>query len=193
MLTIIILFIAAYITGSINFSVLLFRIRKKEDPRSKFSGNPGTVNIYRQAGFFWAAVVFLLDFSRAVALSALSLYLLKPEYAPLICLSLILGNRYPCFHNFRGGKGVANYLGFTALINPLLSACAAVVWVVVYKIIRVSFIASICMLLILVFAAIKAANYNICASFISLLTAIFIIYNHRTNMKEFKDKLKTNT
>jgi acyl phosphate:glycerol-3-phosphate acyltransferase len=189
MLTIIILFITAYLAGSINISILLFKTLKKDDPRSKFSGNAGTVNIYRQAGLFWAAIVFLLDFGKAVGLSALALYLIEAEYVPIIGFSLILGNRFPCFHHFRGGKGVANYLGFTAVITPLLSAAAAALWVVIYRIVKVPFIASLSMTFILAFVTIKINNFNPLTSIVSILTVLLIIFNHKKNLIEYKNKL----
>ena len=58
--------IFAYLAGSINFSILLLKILGKEDPRKEFSGNPGVVNVYRQAGFFPAAGVWVLDMGRAI-------------------------------------------------------------------------------------------------------------------------------
>ena len=67
---ILILFFLAYIAGSINFAILLFKVIKKDDPRTKFSGNAGTTNVYRIAGKFWAAAVFLLDIGRAVGVAA---------------------------------------------------------------------------------------------------------------------------
>lgn len=192
MLTIVILFIIAYLTGSINIAILLFKIISKDDPRSKFSGNAGTVNIYRQAGLFWAAIVFLLDFGKAVGLSALALYLLEAKYVPIIGFGLILGNRFPCFHRFRGGKGVANFLGFTAVITPLWSAAAAALWVVIYLIVKVPFIASLSMILILAFALMKANHFNPLASIISLLTVLLIIFNHKKNLIDYKSKYKLN-
>jgi len=115
---IILMLILAYIAGSINFAILLFKILGREDPRNKFSGNPGTSNVYRQAGMHWAAMVLILDMGRAVFIALISLNLLKTNYVPWIGFALILGNRFPCFHQFKGGKGVANFLGFAAVINP---------------------------------------------------------------------------
>ena len=66
----------AYFGGSINFAIILLGLLGKEDPRTKFSGNAGTTNVYRQAGRGLAAVVLLLDAGRAVGLAALALYFL---------------------------------------------------------------------------------------------------------------------
>jgi glycerol-3-phosphate acyltransferase PlsY len=187
-ITIILTFVAAYLAGSVNFSIILFKILGKEDPRSKFSGNAGTSNVYRMAGKFWAAIVLLLDIGRSAGIALLSLHLLKAEYAPLICFGLILGNRYPCFHRFQGGKGVANYLGFTAALTPLWAGISAIAWVLAYLISRTTFIASFFMILILAAGTVIINNMDPAATAGSVITAGFIILNHRTNIIEYRKK-----
>lgn len=189
----VILFILVYLAGSINFAILLFKLLGKEDPRNKFSGNPGTTNVNRQAGKFWAIIVLLLDFARAAGLSALSLNTVNPEFAPAIGFGLILGNRFPCFHGFRGGKGVANYLGFTVVISPVWTAIAAGVWVIVYFIIKIPFIASIFMILTLAAGTIIVLQFEPASAIGTSITAIFIIINHKNNFLEYITKKNENS
>jgi glycerol-3-phosphate acyltransferase PlsY len=179
-----ILFIFAYIAGSINFSILLFKILRKEDPRSKFSGNAGATNVYRQAGIYWAIVVFVFDMSRAVGIAFIALILLPRDVVPFIGFGLILGNRFPCFHGFKGGKGVANYFGFSAALTPLSAIIGGLVWLAVYAFLRVPFISSFCMVTIL--AAGTLIDYNLQPLSIAgvLITAVFIIISHRKNIVE---------
>lgn len=184
------LFLLAYIAGSINFAILLFKILKKEDPRTKFSGNAGTTNVYRIAGKYWATAVFLLDIGRAVGVALVSIMILNPEFVPLAGLGLILGNTYPVFHQFKGGKGVANYLGFTAILSPLTAGSSAIGWVIIYMIKRTPFIASFFMIAILACGTIIINNYELPALAGSLLTFILIIFNHRINVKEYLAKKK---
>ena len=113
------LFLTAYVAGSVNVAILVFRLTGREDPRRHGSGNPGATNVYRQAGLGWAAAVLALDMGRAMAVALLAVALLPASAVSWVGLGLILGNRFPCFHRFRGGKGVANYLGFTLVIVPL--------------------------------------------------------------------------
>jgi len=182
--TIAILLPAAYIAGSVNFSILLFRMLGRDDPRYHFSGTAGTTNVYRQAGLFWAGVVLLLDLGRALAVSWAALYLLPINYVPWVGLALILGNRFPCFHQFRGGKGVASYLGFTAIISPYSAAFSALVWVGVYGIVRIPFIASFFMTFVLMVGTIIICGYQALATAGAIATALFIFYNHRQNVIE---------
>ena len=65
------LFVGTYTFASINFSILLFKILGKNDPRQEFSGNPGVFNVYRILGLRWASVVLLLDICRAMGVAFL--------------------------------------------------------------------------------------------------------------------------
>jgi glycerol-3-phosphate acyltransferase PlsY len=182
------LMIIAYLAGSVNFALILFKILGKGDPRKSFSGNAGTTNVYRLAGPVWAAVVLILDVGRAVAVALFAVYALTPGQAPWAGLALVIGNRYPCFHGFQGGKGVANYLGFTAVITPAGAAVSALLWVAVYLLKREPFIASFAMILALAAGTIIAEHFHPAAIAGALATAVFILYNHRKNIIEFNRK-----
>jgi glycerol-3-phosphate acyltransferase PlsY len=184
----ILLCIGSYAAGSINFSILLFKILGKDDPRNAFSGNPGVVNIYRQAGLFMAAVVWLLDVGRAIGVALISVNLLPAEYVPWSGLALILGNRFPCFHGFRGGKGVANYLGFTTIIAPVAAAASGVAWLVALALFRIPFIASFVMVFILAAGTMIAGNLHRIAVAGVLATVALIYYAHKSNIIELINK-----
>ncbi|HQL80552.1 MAG TPA: glycerol-3-phosphate acyltransferase [Spirochaetota bacterium] len=192
----IILIAVAYLAGSVNFAILLFKILGKEDPRLHYSGNAGTTNVYRMAGPAWAAAVLLLDIGRAVVIALLARYALTPGAVPWAGLALVIGNRYPCFHQLRGGKGVANYLGFSAVITPAGAVVSCIAWVCVYVLKRVPFIASFAMIAVLTFGTIAACGYRPAAITAAVITALFIMFNHRANitsmMQDGKEKEKTN-
>ena len=92
-------FIGAYLAGSVNFAILVFKALGKDDPRAGFSGNPGATNVYRQAGYFWAVLVLILDMSRALGVAFIALHLVPVTLVPWAGLGLILGNRLPRFYN----------------------------------------------------------------------------------------------
>lgn len=176
---------AAYLAGSVNFSILLFKILGWEDPRCQFSGNAGVTNVYRQAGWLWAAVVLILDVGRALGVCWVALHMLALDVVPWLGLAFIVGNRYPCFHQFRGGKGVAGYLGFTALISPISAGISALVWVAVYGIVRISFVASFFMIAVLAIGTIIACGFRAEAIVGTVATVLFIFSNHRRNVAAF--------
>ena len=177
-----ILLAVAYLAGSVNFSILLFHWLDKNDPRQRFSGNAGVTNVYRQAGWLWAAVVLMLDLGRALLTAWTALQVMETALVPWAGLALVFGNRFPCFHQFRGGKGVAGYLGFTILISPLAAGLSALAWVAVYGIVRIPFIASFFMIAVLAGGTIIAGGYHTAATSGVVATVLFIYYNHKQNI-----------
>ena len=95
----------AYFAGSINFAIIILRLLDQEDPRTKFSGNAGTTNVYRQAGKGWAAVVLLLDAGRAVGLAALALWSPARRPGPLGRNGPGRGEPFPLFSPVSGRQG----------------------------------------------------------------------------------------
>ncbi|MFC1888483.1 glycerol-3-phosphate acyltransferase [Thermodesulfobacteriota bacterium] len=188
MAAIYILIPVAYLAGSVNIGVLLFRAAGKPDPREFFSGNPGVFNIYRQSGPAWAGVVLALDTGRAALAAAAGLYFMPVEQIPFVGLALILGNRYPLFHGFQGGKGVANYLGFTMVIHPLMAGISAFLWVAVYKVARKAFVGSFAMVLVLAVGMIMKCGVGWGAVSTTLVTVGVIFWAHRPNVQAFLEK-----
>jgi glycerol-3-phosphate acyltransferase PlsY len=172
----------AYFAGSVNFAIIILGLLGHEDPRTKFSGNAGTTNVYRQAGKGWAAVVLLLDTGRAVGLAALALWGLPAVLIPWVGTALVAGNRFPCFHRFQGGKGVASFLGFTIPISPWGALLSCLAWVVVYGIVRIPFIASFFMILVLGGATVWASDLRVASIAGTAVTIVMIFLNHRKNI-----------
>ncbi|MDA8126555.1 MAG: glycerol-3-phosphate acyltransferase [Deltaproteobacteria bacterium] len=176
------LLVLTYLTGSINFAIVVLRLLGKEDPRTLFSGNAGATNVQRQAGKGWAALVLLLDVGRAAGLAWLAMALLSAGEVPWIGLALVVGNRFPLFHGLRGGKGVASYLGFCLPIAPWWAAAACLVWVIVHRIVKLPFIASFFMVLTLGGAAIAAGSGRAVSIAGTVATVLLIVFNHRENI-----------
>jgi len=179
-LTLMLLF--AYVAGSVNFAIIFLGLLGREDPRTKFSGNAGTTNVYREAGIGWAAVVLLLDTGRAVSLAALALYLLPVPLVPWVGTALVAGNRFPCCHRFQGGKGVASFLGFTIPIAPWGAVLSCLAWVAVYGIVRIPFVASFSMVLLLGGAAVWSGGAQAIPIAGTVVTVLMIFLNHRKNI-----------
>ena len=102
---------------------------------------------------------------------------------PWVGLSLLLGNRFPCFHQFKGGKGVGSYIGFTAALSPLTAALSCLVWVGGYSVFRVPFMASLGMIFVLAAGSMIALSWDAKAvTGIGLSTAL-LFANHWPNIK----------
>jgi len=176
------LLLLTYLAGSVNFAIIVLGLLGKEDPRTTFSGNAGTTNVYRQAGKGWAALVLILDVGRAAGLAALAMVFLPFDWVPWVGLALVAGNRFPCFHGFRGGKGVAGYLGFILPIMPWGAALSCLVWVLVHRVVRIPFIASFFMILILGGAAAVASGARAVPIAGTVATVLLIVFNHMGNI-----------
>ncbi len=184
LLTFILLMAVAYVAGSVNFSLLVFRFTGREDPRLHGSGNPGATNVYRQAGIGWALAVLLLDMGRAVCVALAADSLLPFWQVPWVGLGLVLGNRFPCFHGFRGGKGVANYLGFTLAIAPLWAGLGAIAWGTAHLIWRTPFLSSFAMVVVLAGGTTIASGSDWRGGVGAVATAVFIVACHHRNIRE---------
>jgi len=182
MIRFIAVFSLAYVVGSINFPIILFRLMGKQDPRSHFSKNPGATNVRRQAGLFWAGVVLALDMARAVCIAWAAIYFCGGDYIPWIGVGLIAGNLFPCFHGFKGGKGVANYLGFALFFIPWIAVASGAAWAVVYAVFRLPFVSSFSMVAILGAGMLAHFDWNLGASVGTGVTLVLIYQSHRSNI-----------
>ncbi len=176
--------IAAYLAGSVNFSILLFRLLGREDLRTSFSGNPGVSNVYRLAGPGWAALVLVLDLLRAMGVAVLARAWCTPAEISWCALSLIAGNMAPLFHGFQGGKGVANYLGFTLVAAPWAALLGAWVWLLIFSITQKPFLGSFGMVTALSAGLARSAGFAPWALFATGLILVFIVFAHRKNLTE---------
>ncbi len=182
----ILLILLTYLAASINFSILLFGILDKGDPRSYFSGNAGTTNVTRLLGKPWGLVILLLDVGRAAAVAQCGVWFLPAPLVPLLGLALVVGNQKPLFHGFRGGKGVAGYLGFTALISPVSTGIACLVWVLVYGLFRVTFIGSFFMITVLGVGTMMHYSWAWPVVIAAGLTLVLIFLAHKSNIEGLK-------
>jgi len=181
-------FVASYLFGSWNFAITVLRIGGFPDPRTLHSGNPGTSNVARVAGRPLAALVLLLDMARAVSVQWVASRLCPPEWIPWAGLALILGNRFPLYHRFRGGKGVAAYLGFVGAAQPWFALLACGAWVVSYLPTKIPALASMAMLLVLTWAALRASPFTIASVSGTLLTAALIVAGHWKNWVAWREQ-----
>jgi glycerol-3-phosphate acyltransferase PlsY len=184
----ILLGLAVYLAASINFSIILFKILGKGDPRDNFSGNAGAVNVSRQLGRVWALLILLLDVGRAGVIARVGAWLLPATFLPILGFILVVGNQKPLFHGFRGGKGVASYLGFTAFISPVLAGGSCLAWIFAYGLFRQPFIGSFFMITVLGLGTIIHYSWAWPAITGAGLTMALIGQGHKTNIVAYGKK-----
>ncbi|MBN2344028.1 MAG: glycerol-3-phosphate acyltransferase [Deltaproteobacteria bacterium] len=118
------IYIASYLIGSINFSILASAILLHRDIRQSGSKNAGFTNLLRSGNKPLAVGVLLLDLSRAYLVVWGCRYIPIDTLWPLVAVPLLLGNIWPVFHDFRGGKGIAMSIGIAFAVNPTAGAIA---------------------------------------------------------------------
>lgn len=117
------LVLGAYLLGAVPFGLVVARLLGGPDPRSGGSGNIGATNVSRLAGRGAGVATLLLDAGKGALPTALALHWLSPAWAAAAGLAAFLGHIFPIYLGFKGGKGVATFLGVLAVVAPLALLC----------------------------------------------------------------------
>ena len=129
MIIILLTIIFAYLLGSISSAIVVSRLFKVSDPRKIGSGNPGTTNILRYAGKTAAAVTLIGDITKGIIPIAIGYKLgFTSGILSVIGLCSLLGHIYPVFYHYKGGKGIATFIGILIALNWLLACCFILTW-----------------------------------------------------------------
>jgi glycerol-3-phosphate acyltransferase PlsY len=132
-----------YLCGSIPFGVIVTRLAGTQDLRTVGSGNIGATNVLRSGHRALAAATLLGDMLKGTAAVLLALYLSGANHALLAGLGAFLGHLFPVWLRFKGGKGVATYIGvLLGLAWPAALACCAI-WLAVAAVTRYSSLAAL--------------------------------------------------
>ena len=140
--------LAAYLIGSLSFAVIVSRVMGLKDPRTFGSKNPGATNVLRSGNKAAAVVTLLLDALKgllpvlAVRLWGKALGLDEGTVA-LVGLAAFLGHLWPVFFRFKGGKGVATFIGVVFGIHWALGIATGVTWLIIAFFFRYSSLASL--------------------------------------------------
>ena len=181
--------IISYLFGSIPFGFLLTKIIAKKDIRKIGSGNIGATNALRSGNKLVGYLTLLMDISKAI----IPIIYIKYNYPELIFISslcVFLGHLFPVWLNFKGGKGVAAYLGILISINFFLSLVFGIAWILVFIVSKYSSLSS---LLASATVPIYLFLINEKNVFFFIIMFILIFYSHRQNIKRLinKEEIKT--
>jgi acyl phosphate:glycerol-3-phosphate acyltransferase len=147
-LTSVIAIVLGYLAGSLSFAVIVSRAMGLQDPRTFGSKNPGATNVLRSGSKAAAAVTLLLDGLKGfVPVLLVKLfgkpYGLEDSTMALVGLAAFLGHLFPVFFRFKGGKGVATFIGVVFGIHWLLGLATAATWLLIAFFFRYSSLASL--------------------------------------------------
>ncbi len=135
--------VLAYLLGSIPFGLVLSRMAGLGDIRDIGSGNIGATNVLRTGNKFIAALTLLTDAAKGFIAVAIALELLGMSTAYWAGLAALLGHVFPVWLGFKGGKGVAVFIGTSIALSPLPGLSFLTVWLLVALITRRSSLAAL--------------------------------------------------
>lgn len=136
--TLVIVAALAYLLGAVPFGILITRALGLGDLRSIGSGNIGATNVLRTGNKGAAAATLLLDAAKGAVAVLMARWLVAEDAAQLAGLAAFLGHLYPVWLGFKGGKGVATFLGVLIALAPAVGLACCAVWAVTAAITRIS-------------------------------------------------------
>ena len=179
----IIISIYSYLLGSIPFGLLLTKIFLKKDIRKIGSGNIGTTNVLRTGNKTLAIVTLVFDLLKGYV----SVYVTLLYYESLIFYSALIcfiGHIFPIWLKFKGGKGVATYLGLILAFSYKFFLIFGISWLILSLLFRFASLSSILSSLIIFLYAFFVDNDY---SLIIFIFFIFIIFTHKENIVRLKN------
>ena len=181
--------LSSYLLGSIPFGFILTKIFLKKDIREIGSGNIGATNTLRTGSKLLGYSTLALDISKAI-LPVIYVKFNHPDYIFIASLCIFLGHVFPVWLKFKGGKGVATYIGILFSINLFYGFIFVISWVIIFLISKYSSLSSLVASLIIPIYLITFDNHN---SIFFIIMFILIFYTHRENVKRLKDNVETKT
>ena len=181
----IIIILLSYFLGSIPFGYILTKIFLKKDIRNIGSGNIGATNVLRTGSKSIGYATLILDLSKAI-LPMILIKMTNNEYLFLVGFCIFIGHVFPLWLKFKGGKGIATYIGILFCINYSLGLIFITIWVVIFIIFKYSSLSSLISSLLLPFFSfffIKQDNL-----YFFVIMFILIFFTHRENIKRLINK-----
>ncbi len=187
---ILIIGIISYLMGSIPFGLILTKVFLKKNITEIGSGNIGATNVLRAGNKVVGYATLILDILKAI-IPVIYIKFNFPDFLYITSLCVFLGHVFPIWLKFKGGKGVATYLGILFAINIYFGLIFIISWLIIFTISRFSSLSSL----------IASASVPIYIIIISDLDQVFfftimfvlIFFTHRENIKRLKNKEETKT
>lgn len=185
MAKIILMFIIAYLLGSIPSGVWIGTKFYGKDIRQFGSGNSGTTNTFRVLGKTAGIFVLLADVLKGTLAASLPLLFDLPINPMVVGLGAVLGHTYPIFAQFKGGKAVATSAGALLAYNPPFFIYCVGVFIILLFLTRMVSLSSMIALPIIVLSSLFIGDWIL--TLIASILALFILYRHRDNIKRIRN------
>ena len=186
---VLILSILSYLMGSVPFGFILTKVFLKKDIRDIGSGNIGATNALRAGNKSLGYGTLFLDIIKAI-IPVVYVKLNYPDYIFIASLCVFLGHIFPIWLKFKGGKGVATYVGILFSINLIIGFVFIGVWFFTFLISKYSSLSSLSASLSIPIYLFFFTSQNLV---FFLIMFILILYTHRENVKRLKNKEESKT
>jgi glycerol-3-phosphate acyltransferase PlsY len=182
--------IASYLMGSIPFGLILTKLFLNKDIREIGSGNIGATNALRTGNKLIGYSTLLLDIAKAI-IPVIYVKFNYPDLIYIASLCAFLGHVFPIWLKFKGGKGVATYVGILFSINIILGLVFVASWVFIFLFSRYSSLSSIIASILVPIYILITGQINDAIFFAIMFILIF--FTHRENIKRLKNKEESKT
>ena len=180
----------SYFLGSIPFGYLLTKIFLQKDIREIGSGNIGATNVLRTGNKYIGYATLLFDILKAI-IPIIFVKFYYIDYLYIASLCVFLGHVFPIWLKFKGGKGVATYVGILCCLNIYLGISFGIVWLISFFIFKYSSLSSL-----LGSLSIPIVNFFILKEdviFFFIIMFVLIFYTHRENIKRLLNRSESKT
>ena len=178
-------FLFSYISGSIPFGLILSKLFLDKDIRKIGSKNIGATNVLRTGNKYIAGLTLVLDIFKGAAPILITSYYF-PSLIYLSGLMALLGHIFPVWLKFKGGKGIATYLGIIFALSLKLGLFFCVSWILIALITKYSSLSSIISTLIIFLISFLENSFEL-NSYL-FITFVIILYTHKHNIVRLKNK-----
>ena len=189
-INLIIVAVYSYLLGSIPFGLVLTKIFLKKDIRDIGSGNIGATNVLRTGNKIIGYTTLFFDIIKAVV-PVIYIKLNYPELIYIASLSAFLGHVFPVWLKFKGGKGVATYLGILFALNIYFGLVFITSWLITFGLSKFSSLSSLVASFSIPIYLLILTQFDQVIFFTIMFVLIF--FTHRENIKRLKNKEETKT
>ena len=179
-----IVIVISYFIGSIPFGLILTKLFLKKDIREIGSGNIGATNVLRSGNKLIGYLTLVLDILKAV-IPVVFIKINHPELIYISSLSVFLGHVFPLWLKFKGGKGVATYVGILFSINFIYGFIFCISWLFIFFLSKYSSLSSLIASFLVPFFLFFLNGEQI---IFYVILFVLIFYTHRKNIKRLKNK-----
>tara|TARA_B100000427_G_scaffold329232_1_gene344618 strand:+ start:1327 stop:1914 length:588 start_codon:yes stop_codon:yes gene_type:complete len=180
----------SYLMGSIPFGLLITKLFLKKDIRKIGSGNIGATNVLRAGKNYLAYTTLVFDILKGT----IPVFICKINFSEYIYYSAIfvlLGHIFPIWIKFKGGKGIATFIGILLAINYMYALIYSTIWILTNFIIKYSSLSSIIStIFITFFVLLFKENQNV---YFYIIVSIIFLFTHRENIKRLINKTEPKT